>query len=143
MHIDHTRLRVVAETAVKCDDRPPPNRPSPQNSRKRAGTACLDWPPVPCDPLQCCILMLIGAPDGIIMFAFISATIHIVPATTTNTMRTPKASASTLLVLSGPLVMCRKNTRWMPIWAIASTTSPVATPGPHNTPVDATQNDRP
>ena len=64
-----------------------------------------------CDALQCCILMLIGAPDGIIMFAFISAVIHIVPATTTNTMRTPKASASTLLVLSGPLVMCRKNTR--------------------------------
>ena len=23
MHIDHTRLRVVAETAVKCDDRTP------------------------------------------------------------------------------------------------------------------------
>ena len=64
-----------------------------------------------CNALQCCILMLIGAPDGIIMFAFISAVIHIVPATTTNTMRTPKASASTLLVLSGPLVMCRKNTR--------------------------------
>ena len=63
------------------------------------------------DQFQCCILMLIGAPDGIIMFTFISATIHIVPATTTNTMRTPKASASTLLVLSGPLVMCRKNTR--------------------------------
>ena len=34
--------------------------------------------------------MLIGAPDGIIMFAFISAMIHIVPATTTNTMRHAK-----------------------------------------------------
>ena len=63
------------------------------------------------DRFQCCILMFIGSPDGIIMFAFISATIHIVPATTTNTISTPKASASTLLVLSGPLVMCRKNTR--------------------------------
>ncbi|MGY3423440.1 hypothetical protein ACVWZW_003915 [Bradyrhizobium sp. F1.13.4] len=70
-----------------------------------------DWQQPPCDALQCCILMLIGAPDGIIMFVFISATIHIVPAITTNTMRTPKASASTLLVLSGPLLMCRKNTR--------------------------------
>lgn len=65
----------------------------------------------PSDLFQCCILMLIGSPDGIIMFAFISATIHIVPATTTKTMSTPKASASTLLVLSGPVVMCRKNTR--------------------------------
>ena len=65
----------------------------------------------PSDRFQCCIPMLIGAPDGIIMLAFISAMIHIVPATTTNTMRTPKASASTLLVLSGPLVICRKNTR--------------------------------
>jgi hypothetical protein len=65
----------------------------------------------PFDQFQCCILMLIGSPDGIVMFAFKSAMIHIVPATTTNTMRTPKASASTLLVLSGPLVMCRKNTR--------------------------------
>jgi hypothetical protein len=64
-----------------------------------------------CDALQCCILMLIGALDGIIMFAFISAMIHIVPATTTNTMSKPKASASTLFVLSGPLVTCRKNTR--------------------------------
>jgi len=65
----------------------------------------------PSDQFQCCILMLIGAPDGIIMLSFISAMIHIVPATTTNAVRTPKASASALLVLSGPLVMCRKKTR--------------------------------
>jgi len=32
-------------------------------------------------------------------------------ATTTVTMRMPKASARTLLVLSGPVVMCRKKTR--------------------------------
>jgi hypothetical protein len=62
-------------------------------------------------PLQRCICMLIGAGDGIIMFWLMSTMIHMVPATTTKTMRTPKASASTLLVLSGPLVMCRKNTR--------------------------------
>src|ERR1700676_1016742 len=36
------------------------------------------------------------------------------------TIRTPKASAKTLLVLSGPEVMCSKNTRCTPI---ASTTS--------------------
>ena len=33
------------------------------------------------------------------------------PATTRVTMSMPNASASTLLVLSGPVVMCRKNTR--------------------------------
>ena len=65
----------------------------------------------PSDQFQCCILMLIGAPDGISMLSFISAMIHIVPTTTTNTMSRPKASASTLFVLSGPVVMCRKNTR--------------------------------
>ncbi len=65
----------------------------------------------PSDQFQCCILMFIGSADGISMLAFISAMIHIEPATTTNTMSTPKASASTLLVLSGPVVMCRKNTR--------------------------------
>lgn len=55
--------------------------------------------------------IVIDWPDGISMFSFISAMIHIEPATTTKTMSTPKASARTLLVLSGPLVMCRKNTR--------------------------------
>jgi len=37
--------------------------------------------------------------------------IHSDPPTTKVTMSTPNASASTLLVLSGPVVMCRKNTR--------------------------------
>ena len=63
---------------------------------------------------QFCIRMFIGAGDGI-MLSFMSVTIHNVPATTTNTMSSPKASASTLFVLSGPVVICRKNTRWMPI----------------------------
>ncbi len=65
----------------------------------------------PSDQFQCCIRIFIGPADGISMFWFISAMIHIEPATTTNTMSTPKASASTLLVLSGPVVTCRKNTR--------------------------------
>ena len=113
VHGDHTRLWVVAETAVKCADRNllliDQAAKTLENAPRREGM--LDSYQYPCDALQCCILMLIGASDGSIMFAFISAMIHIVPATTTNTMRTPKASASTLLVLSGPLVMCRKNTR--------------------------------
>ena len=45
------------------------------------------------------------------------------PTMISITMRTPKASASTLFALSGPVVMWMKKTRWMPIWAIASTTS--------------------
>ena len=47
--------------------------------------------------------------------------IHSEPPTTSITISTPKASASTLLMLSGPVVMCRKNTRCTPICAIAST----------------------
>ena len=57
--------------------------------------------------------------------------IQIVPTITRKTIRTPNASARTLFVLSGPLVMWRKKTRCTPIWAIARTTSPTATPGPH------------
>ena len=49
--------------------------------------------------------------------------IHSEPPTTRKTISTPKASASTLLVLSGPVVMWRKKTRCTPICAIASTTS--------------------
>ena len=40
-------------------------------------------------------------------------------------MSTPKASARTLLVLSGPVVTCRKNTRCTPICAMASTASAI------------------
>ena len=56
-------------------------------------------------------------------------------------MSTPNASASTLLVLSGPVVMCRKNTRCTPIWAMASTARPSGTPGAQSSDVLATQND--
>ena len=77
------------------------------------------------------------------MFAFICDMIQMVPTITRKTISTPNANASTLLVLSGPLVMWRKKTRWTPIWAMARTTRPVATPGPHRVLVDATQNEMP
>ena len=64
----------------------------------------------PRHPRQCCICKFICSPDGI-MSSFKSAMIHSEPATTRITMSTPNASASTLLVLSGPVVMCRKKTR--------------------------------
>ena len=44
-----------------------------------------------------------------IMLPFRSAMIHSDPATTRNTISTLNATASTLLVLSGPVPMCRKN----------------------------------
>jgi hypothetical protein len=43
----------------------------------------------------------------IVMFAFKSLMIHKEPATTRVTMSMPNASASTLLVLSGPVVSAR------------------------------------
>ena len=52
------------------------------------------------------------------------------PAITSATIRTPNASASTLLVLSGAVLMCRKKTRCTPICAIASTISATGMPGP-------------
>src|ERR1700733_12372112 len=52
------------------------------------------------------------------------------PKTIRQTIRTPKARASTLFSLSGAVVMCRKKMRWMPIWATASTSSAKARPGP-------------
>ena len=52
------------------------------------------------------------------------------PTMINMTMRTPNASASTLLALSGPVVMWMKKTRWTPIWAIASTTSASGMLGP-------------
>jgi hypothetical protein len=61
--------------------------------------------------LQRCIRIFIGSDDGINILSFRSVTIQIVPATATNTMSRPKASANMLFVLSGPEVMCRKNTR--------------------------------
>ena len=59
---------------------------------------------------QRCIRKFICSPDGI-MLAFKSPMIHSEPPTTSATMSTPNASASTLLVLSGPVPMCRKNTK--------------------------------
>jgi hypothetical protein len=58
---------------------------------------------------QCCICEFISSAGGI-MLAFKSDMIHSDPATTRVTMSTPNASASTLFVLSGPVVMCRKKT---------------------------------
>ena len=57
---------------------------------------------------QRCISMMA---DAGIMFALRFAMIQSDPPTTSVTIKTPKASASTLLVLSGPVLMCRKNTK--------------------------------
>src|SRR5262249_31773793 len=43
------------------------------------------------------------------------------PSTSSRTIKSPKASAIRLLMLSGPEVMCRKNTTCTPICATAST----------------------
>ena len=61
--------------------------------------------------------------------------IQSVPPITSTTMSTPKASAMALLVLSGPVVRWRKNTRCTPIWAMASTISAAGTTGPQTRPV--------
>jgi hypothetical protein len=113
MHGERTRLWGTAETAVKCADHNPSQSIKPPRPSKAlgAGKPGLIGSLYPCDALQCCICMLIGAADGIIMFSFMSAMIHMEPATTTKTMSTPNASARTLFVLSGPVVTCRKNTR--------------------------------
>ncbi len=50
-------------------------------------------------------------PAGGIMLPFRFVMIKSEPATTKVTMSKPNASASTLFVLSGPVVMCRKKTR--------------------------------
>jgi hypothetical protein len=57
-----------------------------------------------------CMIWSIG-----IMLWLRCAMIQSDPAISRMTIRTPKASASTLLVLSAPVVMCRKNTRCTPI----------------------------
>src|SRR5712672_31211 len=59
---------------------------------------------------QCCICKFISSAPGI-MLSFKLDMIQRDPATTRKTMSTPNASASTLLVLSGAVVMCRKKTR--------------------------------
>ena len=67
--------------------------------------------------------------------------IHSEPPITRITISRPKASAITLLVLSGPVVMCRKNTRCTPICAIASTTSATGMLGCQTRSVPATKNE--
>src|SRR5262249_40898595 len=54
--------------------------------------------------------------------------IQIEPPITRKTISTPKARAKMLFVLSGPLPKCRKNTRWTPICAKASTINPTGMP---------------
>ena len=61
---------------------------------------------LPC--IQCC-MTFISSPDD--MLPLRSVMIQSEPTTTRNTMSTPNASARTLLVLSGAVVMCRKKTR--------------------------------
>ena len=67
--------------------------------------------------------------------------IHSEPPITRTTISTPNASAITLLVLSGPVVMCRKNTRCTPICAIASTTSATGMLGAQTRSVPAIKKD--
>jgi hypothetical protein len=59
---------------------------------------------------QCCICKFISS-GGDIMLPLRSVMIQTDPTTIRNTMSTPNASARTLLVLSGAVVMCRKKTR--------------------------------
>src|ERR1700730_7204593 len=91
--------------------------------------------------LQCWICRFISSAAGIIL-SFRSAMIKSDPTTTRATISTPNASAITLLVLSGPVVTCRKNTRWIPICAIARTVRPREMPGGQSSDVFATQNDK-
>src|SRR3984893_1920248 len=93
-----------------------------------------------CHALQCCICRFISSAAGIIL-SFRSAMIKSDPTTTRATISTPNASAITLLVLSGPVVTCRKNTKWIPICAMARTVKPRETPPTQSSDVLATQND--
>ena len=63
------------------------------------------------------------------------------PVRSSSTISTPKASAMTLLTLSGPVVMWRKKTRWTPICAIARTTSATGMLGSQTSVVRAMKND--
>jgi hypothetical protein len=53
------------------------------------------------------------------------------PKMTRPTTNTPKASDKMLLVESGAVLMCKKNTKCTPICAIASTASRTGMLGPH------------
>jgi len=52
------------------------------------------------------------------------------PVMTRKTISIPNARARILFVLSVPLPRCRKNTRWTPICAKASTINPTGARGP-------------
>ncbi len=65
------------------------------------------------------------------MLEFMLLMIQTEPPISSTTNRTPKASAMTLLMLSGPVVMWRKNTRCTPIWAMAKTITATGTAGAH------------
>ena len=78
-----------------------------------------------------------------IMFAFRLAMIQSEPETTSVTINRPKMSAITLFVLSGFVLMLRKNTRCTPICAMASTASPAGTPWAHNRWVCETRKEAP
>src|SRR5215831_886778 len=94
------------------------------------------------DAVQRCMCRSISSRPGIRVLLR-SVMIYSEPATTRNTISTPNASASTLLVLSGPVVMWRKKTRCTPIWAMASTARPSGMPGGQINEVFATQKDVP
>src|SRR5262249_45324157 len=64
--------------------------------------------------------------------------IQMEPVMTRKTISMPKARARILFVLSGPLPRCRKNTRWTPICANASTINPTGMPGAQSKLVCAT-----
>jgi hypothetical protein len=93
---------------------PPAGRSAARPQRRSCRQACWRWGEarLTCSALvQCCIIcMFITSDDGIrLSFRFVMITSE--PPTTRSTTRMPKASASTLLVLSGAVVICRKNTR--------------------------------
>lgn len=56
----------------------------------------------------CCICIVWSM---VVMFRFMFVMIHSEPAMINRTIRTPNASAMTLLLLSGPVVMWMKKTR--------------------------------
>ena len=78
------------------------NRSKERDGFRRSVSAGLEY------LVQRCIRKFIRSDDGI-MFAFRSVMIHVEPATTMNTISRPNANASTLSVLSGPVVMCQEK----------------------------------
>src|SRR5580698_3597260 len=75
-----------------------------------------------------CMCMSIILP-GTIILVLRGYIIHSDPAITMPMIKAPNASANALLVLSDPVVMCRKNARCTPICATANAASAIGTPG--------------